>query len=158
MSKVWTEQRIASARQSLAAWHGTPHHNRIAIRKVGVDCIKLVYKVIFEAGIFPDVDFHGYSVDDGMSGESTKLQETILHCCYGEVVFGDYEFGDIAIFKTGDRSAHCGFFSGDGYLWHSLARRCVTRSDFSLWRGAVVCAVRLTGEGFRVSPAKLFIK
>lgn len=154
---IWTGERKITAHASLEAWKGTPHHNRIAIRGVGVDCIKFVCKIYSEAGIFPDIDFHGYSVDDGMWKESTRLQDTMLRCLHSEWVPSDqqFEFGDIAIFKTGDRSAHCGFVTGEDYVWHALGHRMVTKSDMCLWRRAIIGVVRVTQEGYIVRPDKL---
>jgi cell wall-associated NlpC family hydrolase len=149
---VWTQGREALARLSLAKWHGTPHHNRIAVPGVGVDCIKFVYEVCYDSGVWPRVEFSGYDLQAGLGGPSTKLQETFLKAVFGEWVERDFQFGDVLIFTTGERSAHCGFHAGDGKLWHSLAGRRVTVSDECLWRHDLAGAVRLTGVGFKVNP------
>lgn len=149
---IWDEQRKEIARNALRRWHGTPYKNRIAVVGVGVDCINLVCEILYEAQVIPRASFSGYDTDLGMWAESTRLQDTMLRCLNAEWVTSDFEFGDIFIMKTGTRSAHCGFYSDDGYIWHSLSRRCVTRSDFSLWKREILGMVRIVKTGFRMSP------
>lgn len=149
---IWTPERQALAVASLNKWQGTPHKNRIAVVGVGVDCIKLVYEVLVDSNVLPRASFGGYDVDSGMWAESTLLQDTIMNCMFGRWVTSDFEFGDIFIMKTGKRSAHCGFYTADGYIWHALARRFVTRSDFVLWKREIVGMVRLEQIGFRTNP------
>lgn len=152
---VWTQDRRELALLSLERWRGTPHRNRLAEPGVGIDCIKLVYRVCHEAGVFPSSDFNGYDTSSGMWKQSSKLQDTILQCVHGSFVDrGPWEFGDIAIFKTGNRSAHCGFIAGRS-LWHALANRCVTESDLALWEGEFAGAVRLSAAGFKASPDRV---
>ena len=149
---IWTPERRQLALESLNRWHGTPHRNRIAIRGVGVDCIKLVDEVFHDAGVFPRCNFTGYDLDSGMWGQSSKLQDALLKCLHAVWVEKDFEFGDIFILKTGKRSAHCGIYTDDGYVWHSLGHRSVTRSDFALWRHEILGMVRLVKPGFRLNP------
>lgn len=152
---IWTPERKRLALRSLSRWHGTPHHNRIAVRGVGVDCIKLVYEVLIDCGILDRVEFSGYDVDSGLWTESTKLQDTILRCLHSVWVEESFEFGDIFILKTGNRSAHCGLYTDDGNVWHALGNRCVTKSDFALWRHEIKGMVRVVAPGFRVNPATI---
>ena len=154
---IWTPERQKLALESCDKWHGTPHRNRIAIPGVGVDCIKFVHEILYDSGVVPRVEYQGYDLEAGMWGPSDKLQHCILQCVNGEVVQEPYEFGDILLFKTGRRSAHCGFYVPD-YIWHSLAHRQVTKSDFPLWRKEIECGIRITSEGLKTSPANIDLK
>ena len=133
-------------------WLGTPHVNRISECGTGVDCIKFVLVVYRAAGIIPHTDFFGYDVTSGMWKESSKLQDAMRKCLHTEWVTDNFQFGDIFILKTGRRSAHCGLYSDDGYIWHALGGRCVTRSDFAVWKREVLGMVRIVKEGFRRDP------
>lgn len=152
MSEVWTEEAKRLAIASIQKWRGTPHHNRVCEVGVGVDCIKFVAAVLHEAGIIPSVNLGGYDTSAGMWGVSTALQDEILRCVTGEWVSAPYQFGDIAIFRTGTRSAHCGFMMGSEEVVHSLANRCVTVSPMAIWHRDIVGAVRLIQRGVRTIP------
>lgn len=146
---IWTAERKQMAQASLDAWQGTPHRDRIAIRGVGVDCIHLVQAVLFDAGIIPAAKLPWYDLTAGMTEECTALKRAMVDCLFVEEVSKDAPaFGDIAIFKTGRRSGHCGFVVPD-FLWHSLAQRCVTRSNYDQWLPRLDCLLRITGDGFR---------
>lgn len=153
---LWTDERREKALACCNKWHGTPHHNRIAVCGVGVDCIKLVNEILIDSEIIPRTEFVGYSLDDGMSGQSEKLQRMILACLHADWIADQsdvpYIFGDVLIFTNGSRSAHCGFCTG-GDVWHSLGNRSVTISPMALWRHQLQGAIRLTRTGFKRSPA-----
>jgi len=149
---VWTPDRINAARIEMEKWLGTPHVNRIAEVGVGVDCIKFVLAVFRSVGVIPHVDFYGYNLTAGMWKESTNLQDTMLRCLHAEWVTADYKFGDIFILRTGKRSAHCGIYTDDGYIWHALGGRCVTKSDFSVWKREIIGMVRVVKDGFKLDP------
>lgn len=152
---IWTPERRQLALASLARWHGTPHHNRICEIGVGVDCIKFVYAVLCESQIVPSCDFSGYDVNDGMWGESTRLQDTMMKVFHSVWIESDFQFGDVPILKNGKRSAHCGFYTADGYMWHSLGHRFVTKSDFGLWKREIRGMVRITETGFKIHPRNI---
>ena len=150
---IWTEERKEQARRCLSKWHGTPHFNRIAVPGVGIDCIQLVCEVLYDPGVLPRVKFSCYSTADGMWEESHRLRDVMLRCLHSEVVDKEaMEFGDVIITKTGKRSAHCGFYTADGHIWHALGSRFVTRSDLKIWKREIVYALRVVKEGFKVSP------
>ena len=120
--------------------------------------MQFVCAVLTDAGILPKCSFTGYDTSAGMWFESTKLQDTILKFANGVWVTSDFEFGDIFILKTGKRSAHCGLFTADGYIWHALGGRCVTKSDYVVWKNESVGMVRLVGDGFRLNPTGVRIE
>jgi len=150
---IWDEARRQLLRQALERWRGTPHHNRLCERGVGVDCIRLVHAVLEETGVVPGASFGGYDTTAGMWKESSALQEMILKCVRGDWIPapGPWEFGDVVVLTTGRRSAHCGIIVGDK-VWHSLSGRCVTESDLVLWHKELAGAVRLRELGFLVRP------
>lgn len=153
-SLVWTPERQELARVSCLKWHGTPHRDRMASVGQGVDCVNFIAQVLFDAGTIDDARLPTYTTSDGMWAESTRLQEAILACVRGDWIEAGsgYEFGDVLVLKTGRRSAHCAFYSGDDYIWHALAGRFVTRSDLALWAKEICGAIRLTATGLKQSP------
>lgn len=112
--------------------------------------------VVFRAaGIIPHVEFSGYDVTSGMWKESSALQDTMMRCLYAEWITDGFQFGDVFLLKTGRRSAHCGIYTDDGSIWHALGRRCVTKSDFVLWKREIVGMVRVVKDGFRTDPKSI---
>lgn len=155
---VWTPEVRAKAEASLLKWHGTPHHNRIAIPGVGVDCIQFVYEVLVDAGIIDRCHFSGYDLTAGMGSVSHSLKQMVKRSIHVIEVPKPAEFGDIAIFKTGRRSAHVAFYAGGDDLWHSLGHRQVIKSPFGQWSREIDCGLRITAPGFLVRPDKVLIE
>ena len=151
-NEVWTDDSRAKAIECLHKWHGTPHKNRIAVVGVGIDCIKLLAEILIDSNIVERISFGSYSVSDGQFEESTRLQSVIEHAFHVEqVAIADMIFGDIPVFRTGNRSAHVGFMDGRD-VWHALANRSVTHNDWKLWRHDIAVAYRLTARGWKNSP------
>ena len=133
-------------------WHGTPHGNRMARVGVGVDCVQFVNEILVASGVVERMPFGGYSVDAGLHIPSTKIQGVIERALFVQTVAAaDAQFGDIAVFKNGTRSAHVGLV-GEKVVWHALANQFVTRSQFSLWKHEIETLYRLTSIGWRINP------
>lgn len=153
-NEVWTEERRKLAMACLFKWHGTPHKNRIAVVGIGIDCIKLLAELLMDAGIVERVTFGSYTVEDGLFEASDRLQKVIEHAFHVQIIHTEeMQFGDVAVFTTGRRSAHVGFHDGRD-IWHALANRCVTHNDFKLWRHDIAVAYRFTAIGWKASPQK----
>lgn len=149
---IWTPERKEKALAECHAWHGTRHVNRLAIKGVGIDCVQFVWKVLAAAEIVPFGFVPPYSTEEGLFSPSDKLQRVICHVLHHEIAEVESStFGDVVLFKTGGRTAHCGFFA-DGEVWHSLAGRCVTRSPWLLWRRKADLLIRVTETGFKNEP------
>ena len=149
---IWTDERKTTAQAVLDVWQGTPHINRVAIPGIGIDCIRLVMEVLTNAGIVERRELGAYDVQAGTHSVSRKLAAEINRCLFVESVsVASPEFGDLAVFKTGTRSGHIGFVT-DGYVWHSLAGRCVTRSPFALWNREIEFLFRFTDTGWKAEP------
>lgn len=153
---IWTPERIALARAELASWKGVAHRDRVAVRGVAIDCINLVKEVLIAAGIIPRLPLPTYSTQDGQFTVSDALKNSLMAALYcEEVPVSEMTFGDIAVFRTGQRSGHAGFCAPP-HIWHALARQCVTESDIKLWRRDIQTLIRLTGEGFKLSPVEAY--
>lgn len=147
---VWTPERQAVAVATLAKWHGTPHRDRLAIVGVGIDCAQLINEVLVDTGIVERIDFGAYDVVDGLHTQSHRLARAVEKLLHVEQVSKDKpEFGDIAVYRTGTRSGHCGIIGRNNHVWHSLARIGVTHGQFRLWRHEVEFLYRLAEVGFK---------
>lgn len=154
MSELWTQPRQAMALDSAHRWQGTPHRNRVAIPGVGVDCIHFVYEVLIDAGLLERKALGTYDVDDGLYVKSDRLTRGIEFCLHTERITPTaLEFGDILVFKNGNRSAHVGILLGND-VWHAFYGHGVLNSDLKIWRREIDVALRLTKTGFRGDPAK----
>lgn len=152
IATVWTPERAASALAEARSWVGTRHVNRIAIRGQGIDCVQYVFAIYRSAGLLPAADLGTYSVDDGLFAKSSTMERVMVDCMHAEGMPPDSPlFGDIVLFKTGDRSAHCGLFAGMD-VYHSLANQCVMASPWGLWRHKADRIVRMYAPGFRKPP------
>jgi cell wall-associated NlpC family hydrolase len=149
---IWTPERQKAADAEMLSWLGTEHQNCIAIRGVGIDCIQLVYRAMIAAGILPEHHIESYSTSLGLFHESDHLEEALLAMLYADkLAVEEATWGDVAVFKTGENSAHCGFLALPN-VWQSLAHRTVTMNAWSQWRHRAKCVIRVTGEGFREQP------
>lgn len=152
MTTIWTPDRKKTALATLGKWQSTPHRDRIAIPGVGIDCIQLVLQVLIDCEVIPAIVINGYDTTAGMHSHSDRLQRAFKSCMdLEDVPAGDPQFGDLAIFKTGNRSGHCGFIT-EGQIWHALARRSVTFSDYKLWRWEIETLLRIKAVGFTGNP------
>lgn len=150
---VWIKERREAALAEAASWMGTPHRDRMAVRGQGVDCIRFVFEVLIAAPIVSRRELPPYSTMIGYGKESRSLQDSLLaafHCVEFDYEQSEEEpqFGDIIVFKNGDQSAHCGWFSS-GQLYHALARRCVTRSEWKHWAPRAKSIIRIYALGWR---------
>lgn len=127
--------------------------NRLRVCGRGVDCVQFVYAVLEACQIVPVMSFDGYDTSAGLWKEDSGLERVMLEHFHAEWVESGFQFGDIFITKTGKQTAHCGFFDSDGHLWHALAGRCVTKSDFVLWRRGIKGMVRIVRPGLRKVPS-----
>jgi cell wall-associated NlpC family hydrolase len=149
---LWSLSAVQKATEELESWEGTAHVNRIAVRGVGIDCIQLCFRAYAAAGILPWMKVGVYSTEAGLFSRSENMERVLLDCLHAKSLPVDSpEFGDLVLFQTGDRSAHCGFYA-DGFVWHSLARQCVLRSPWRLWKRRAEKLIRVYGTGFRKDP------
>jgi len=161
MTELWTPERVEQARKTLNEWHGTPHHDNMAIIGLGIDCINLVAEVLFDSGILERKKFGGYKTTHGMHSVSDRLARALdeaLHVIPVDFSNPDgWRFGDIWIFQTGERSGHCAFYA-DGEIWHSLARRRVTRTQATIWSRELEKVFRITATGWKYEPQPIIDK
>lgn len=152
MSEIWIPERRRLALASCEKWHGTPHQDRIAIVKVGIDCAQLVHEILCDSGIIEPRKFTGYNLATGMHSIVRQLERTIGTCLnVEEVDKTNHQFGDIPVFREGIRSGHVGFCT-EHHIWHSMANRFVTKSEFKIWRGEIQTIFRIKEIGWLENP------
>jgi cell wall-associated NlpC family hydrolase len=153
---IFTAERKEQARAAFNRWHGTPHHDRIAIIGKGCDCVNLIRVIYHESDIVDGRSLGGYSTTLGTWKESDQLKgafQSVLHTT--EHTTEEPKFGDMIVFKNGGGlSAHCGLYA-EGLVWHSLARRCVTASPWKHWKHKAESLLRLTRTGYKADPKSL---
>jgi len=153
---IWTPERQALALVSVEKWRGTPHRDRMAVAGVGIDCIHFVAAVLTESGVIPMFRFPGYNPSEGLHERSERIASGFARCLHAaEADKTAPMFGDLAVFKTGRASGHCGFVLGDT-LAHALAHQSVIVSNYRIWRPAVHRIFRIEATGFRVTPSDLW--
>lgn len=151
---IWTPERQAIARIEAQRWVGTPHRDRIAKLGIGIDCINYVYEILIAAGIVDRQPLGYYNTRVGLHDASDRLKRALTQCLrVEELAPVGREFGDIVVFQTGEFSGHCGIII-DGDIWHALANRTVTRSQFNEWASKVACLLRITAEGLTGVPSE----
>ena len=145
---IWTPERIAAAQTEAHRWHGTPHRDRMALPGIGIDCINYVYEILIAAQILERAPLGYYNTRVGLHDGNDRLKRAFKECATVlEQPASDPQFGDIVIFKTGAFSGHCGIVLTGGDIWHSLAGRTVTRSNFAEWIPKIDCLLRIEQEG-----------
>jgi hypothetical protein len=128
----------------------------MAVCGVGVDCIYFVASVLHESGVIPAVRLPGYNPAEGLHDRSERLGAALEQCLHGRrVEKSEPEFGDVAVFRTGRMSGHCGFVT-DGKLAHALAHQSVMLTDYRVWRAAVSHLFRIEAIDLRVNPSDLW--
>ena len=151
---LWIPSARQKAIEELRSWEGTRHVNRIAVRGVGIDCIHLVFRAYIAGESLPNREFGRYDVNAGLFTRSDMMEKVLLGALHASSRTPvDPEFGDVVLFQTGDRSAHCGFYE-DGHVWHALARQCVMRSPWRTWSRRAEKLVRVYQPGFRTEPQR----
>lgn len=146
---IWTNDRVTKAVATLIKWHGTPHRDRIAVVGQGIDCVMLVNEVLVDAEILPRIQFPAYSTNDGMHNKSLRLAKAVEGLLHVEQVSTDgTRFGDIAVCRNGQQSAHVMFLT-ETRVWHSLAGVGVTNGKLNIWKARFEFVYRLTADGFK---------
>lgn len=150
---IWTPDRRALAIASCQKWRGTPHKNRVAEIGVGIDCIKFVHEILVDSHIIDRQEFSNYPIQEGMFGKSDKLKNALAMALYAEPFpIETHQFGDIAVFKNGMMAGHVGFLD-DTHVWHSLAGKIVTKTQFNLWAHDMDFLLRINQLGLK-NPAQ----
>lgn len=90
--------------QEAMTWLGTPYHHQADVKGAGVDCAMILVRVYRAVGLIPEFDPRPYPHDWHLHQEGEKYLGFILQ--HADLVVGDPEPGDIAMFKFGRASAH----------------------------------------------------
>lgn len=146
---IWTDARKDAALTEIVRWNGTPHADRKSEIGVGISCIHLVKQILVAADIIPDVEIQTYNERDGLHNSSEQLSRAIYERLHVESVSIDAaQFGDIAVFKNGQTSAHVAFVAPP-VIWHSLARYGVTSGSLKIWKHKLATLYRVTATGLK---------
>lgn len=144
----------------LLDFEGTKHAPRKAIPQKGVDCIQLVIQAHLAAGTFPPFSWPQYRQDIGIGAEENtlgKAMEKIFFCQRLPIAGWEPRAGDVAIFRSGKVSNHCGVFDGDRF-WHVTTAAPVHHCSLACVQGKLQEVVRFTGTGIKSDPSKLKLR
>ncbi len=156
MTTVWTQERKALARAAASSWAGVPHQNRIAVPRVGIDCINFVCEVIIAAGIMERRRLPFYDERLGALRLRNVMEDILLAHLHADALqpTESPQFGDLVVCKCGRQTNHIGIII-DGAFWHVPGRGRVGPEAWAVWQPRAQSLVRLTGVGFRNDPAAL---
>lgn len=149
---IWTDERKALARASVAKWLGTPHRPRMATPGVGVDCAALVFEIMIDSGICERMELGAYMHGSGLFTASYEQKQIFVESFFmSEYPPEEMEFGDIVIFREGWFSAHCAIVI-DSHIVHAMSDRLVTKSNVAEWKKRFAAMLRFEEIGFREEP------
>ena len=157
----WTDKDKQRLREAVAAWEGTPHVHRRAIRGKGVDCVNFVAAVLADAGIVDRERLPSYPTAWGFMSPKNVLGvglAKVLHC--KRIPWegaGGLSFGDIVIFKAGRQSNHAGIIV-DGRLWHVMTGGTVHAALPARFMTGIQEIVRLIDRGWKKKPTEVNIQ
>lgn len=148
---IWDQLTRELALAEAERWRGVPHVDRAANFQTGIDCIHYVAEIMFAAGVVERRELPSYDTTVGIARASRDMERAFFDTVHVEAFDPKVyqpQFGDVVLFKTGFTSAHCAFFA-DKHLYHSLANRCVTRSEWGHWRAKAESFIRFYEKGWR---------
>ena len=148
---IWDQITRELALAEAERWRGVPHVDRASNFPTGIDCIHYVAEIMFACGVVERRDLPSYDTMVGIAKESDSMELAFFKAVHVESLdpkIHPPQFGDVVLFKTGFTSAHCAFFAGK-HLYHSLANRCVTRSEWPHWKAKAESLIRFYEKGWR---------
>lgn len=154
---MWTHEQKEAARAACNEWRGTPHRDRLRLKKKGVDCVNFVAAVLIDAGLVRDFALPYYSANWGIGRRENVMSRLIDELFHVEEVTGEPEFGDLLVFRVGRQSNHIGIVI-DGECWHCMTRRFVEPSelDHRIFSD-VQTILRLVAPGEKRAPETLVL-
>lgn len=87
-------------------WIGTPYHSGARLKGVGVDCGQLLLGAFSGAGVIPEIDTGYYPHDWHLHRSEELYLEWVKKYC--NIIDGDPQPGDIAVFRFGRCVSHAG--------------------------------------------------
>lgn len=114
----------------LQSWLGTPWRHHCQVRRLGADCIGMVYGVLVATGAIapialPDYprDWHLHNDDELLVEGLRGLPETV------EITDGSLMDGDVAVYRYGKAGSHAGIYFDRG-VYHLPTGQTAIRSPF----------------------------
>lgn len=153
---VWDLNRRMAARDVAADFAGTPHRDRMALPREGVDCVNFVLAVLIRTGVVPPAQLPFYHEALGSLRRRNVIEDILaahLHCDVLQPG-SPAEFGDIVVCQCGRQSNHVGIII-DGSFWHCPARGHCGPEAWHQWAARAQCLVRVTAPGYKAAPASL---
>jgi len=100
-------------------WLNTPYHSGAKIKGVGVDCGQLLIAIYEDAGLLIEGDCEPgyYPADFHLHQSEEKYLGWVEKYC--DLITGDPQQGDIALFKFGKCVSHGGICIGNNKIIHS---------------------------------------
>ncbi len=100
--KDWQGRAIAAA----LTWHGTPYHSGARLKGVGVDCGQLLIEAFVGAGVVQNIETGYYPHDWHLHRSEELYLDWVKKYC--NIIDGNPQPGDIAVFKFGRCVSHAG--------------------------------------------------
>lgn len=115
----------------LQSWLGTPWRHHCHVRRLGADCIGMVYGVLVGTGAIAPFDIPDYPRDWHMHRDD-ELLVLGLRALPEMLEFNDGRMmdGDIIIYRYGKASAHAGIYFDRG-IYHLPSGQRAVRSPMS---------------------------
>lgn len=151
---VWTLARRADAVAVATEYAGTPHRNRMALPREGVDCIHFVAAVLHGAGVIPWPRLPAYDERLGALRARNVIEDILLEHLHAERI-EEPEFGAIVVCKCGRQTNHVGIVLDDGQMWHVPGRGTCGPEAVADWRDRVQAFIRITAVGLKADPGEL---
>jgi len=146
MTSLWTEERKASALASYDKWRGTPHKDRVRKVGIGIDCVGLIFEILYDSKVLPRLPIAGlYCKHDVNSKKEKPNFEELFYC--ERVSLDDLQFGDICICDWSNFWWHPMFYT-DKQMIHITRDGWVKKVSESIWDCRVGWAFRFYKEGF----------
>ena len=141
---------VAAYTAELQSWRGTPFLAHGSAKRVGVDCVNLVGKVMVAAGAVQSYDFGDYQLDWSAHRTSSRITE------YLDAIGGFQRLeaepgvgvtpmvGDIVCFTIGQSIGHCGLMLDGNVFMHVIMRGRVCQSQLGdpTWSKRLACFYR----------------
>lgn len=104
------------------SWLGTPYHHAGAIKKVGVDCARLVIEIFANAGVLKRFEPDAYPPDWHLHRSEEKY---LLHVEQRAEEVLELDVGDLVVMKFGRTFSHGAVYIGAGEIVHAYVNRLV---------------------------------
>lgn len=151
-----TPKRIVALLDELESWEGTPFTSQMAVKGVGVDCIRFSHAAHHNVGACGPVQWPRYKTVSIGDRYLKLLCDSIEASANVQTIWTrqedglDPDFailwpGDILIISSGEGWHHSAIYAGWPWFWHCLRGKKVQRNriDDSTWLSGIYRVYRI---------------